>query len=119
MKDVSKIENSKKGTAGELLAVKFLKSKHYKILQVNYKNSVGEIDIIAQHKKQIVFVEVKARESLQYGRPVEAVDERKQNKIKTVAEMFLSQNKKTLVDVRFDVIEVLGDKILSHIVDAF
>ena len=68
------------GKRSEIIAADFLKEKGYKILETNYKNVVGEIDIIAQDKDCIVFVEVKARLSQKFGHPLDAIDERKQEK---------------------------------------
>ena len=114
----TKAKNKEKGAVGEILAVNFLKKNKYKILQTNYKNVVGEIDIVAQKKKLLVFVEVKRRMTLEYGRPVEAVNLRKQNKIKKVAELFLIENNLKYADCRFDVIEILDEEVF-HIENAF
>ncbi len=113
-----KRRNKIEGNVGEVLSTNFLKKKGYKILATNFKTKFGEIDIIAEHKGTIVFVEVKRRETLQYGRPIEAINYRKENKIKMVAEYYLNKTKKVDVGVRFDVIEILGDEI-SHIENAF
>ena len=118
MKDISKVRNKVRGDCGEIVAVNFLKKKKYKIIQTNYKNKLGEIDIIAEHKGIYVFVEVKKRSTKQYGRPVEAVDFRKRSKIKKVAEIYLMMNNANFVDVRFDVIEIIDDEI-NHIENAF
>lgn len=117
-KDISKVKNKIKGTNGEVLAVNFLKKKKYNILETNYKNRIGEIDIIAMNKGIYVFVEVKRRLTQKYGRPIEAVNIRKQNKIKKVAEMYLMMKNKSYADVRFDVIEIIDDQII-HIENAF
>ena len=117
-KQYKNVKNKIEGTGGEILAVNFLKKKKYKILETNFSNHVGEIDIIAEKDGVIVFVEVKRRQTLQYGRPIEAVDTRKQNKIRKVAEIYLMLKNKTLADVRFDVIEILGDEI-NHVENAF
>lgn len=113
-----KKENKLKGNYGEALAVDFLKKKKYKILETNFSNHIGEIDIIAQQKNTIVFVEVKRRLSKDYGAPIEAVTTSKQNKIRKVAEIYLMLNEKSLSDVRFDVVEVIDDKI-NHVENAF
>lgn len=118
MKDSSKIENRNKGIVGEIWATNYLKKQKYKILETNYSNKIGEIDIIAEKKGVIVFFEVKRRLTGMYGRPSEAVDKRKQAKIKTVAEMYLMMHNKFYNDVRFDVIEMFDDKI-NHIENAF
>lgn len=54
------------GPAGENLAVKYLKSNQFKILDKNYRCSLGELDIVAREKETIVFVEVKTRKSSIY-----------------------------------------------------
>lgn len=114
----SKRLNKIKGNKGEEIASNFLKKNKYKILERNYSNKIGEIDIIAEKNGVIVFVEVKERETLTFGRPVEAVDGRKQNKIRRTAEVYLMSKRKNWVDVRFDVVEILGDEI-NQIENAF
>ena len=107
-----------KGALGEAIAEKFLKKKGYKILFKNYTNAVGEIDIVAKFKDYIVFVEVKYKETAEMMLPREMVDVRKQNKLRGVASMFLQEKRMSDVLCRFDVVEVLGDKI-THIENAF
>lgn len=114
MKELNKVL----GVSGETLACNYLKKKGYKLIERNYKNKIGEIDIIASKKNMIVFVEVKTRETTMFGNPSEAVDYHKQNKIRKVSKRFLQENKLTDVPCRFDVIEVVGDKI-NHIENAF
>lgn len=118
-KDKSKIYNKIKGEYGEIIAVKFLKRHKYKILLTNYRNYIGEIDVIAKKDKKIIFVEVKRRMGYAYGRPIEAVDARKQKKIKQTAEIFLMMNNLTDVDVRFDVVEIVDEEVVSLVEDAF
>ncbi len=113
-----KIFNNIKGRIGELKAQKYLEKKGYKIVEVNFKNQLGEIDIIASRKKKLFFVEVKSRETLQYGRPSEAVDFRKRQKIRNVAMSYLKMKGLQEKECQFDVIEILGDDI-NHIENAF
>ena len=117
-KDYSKVKNKIEGDKGEIEVVNFLKVSGYKILQTNFKLKFGEIDIIAMDRGVIVFIEVKRRSTLAYGRPIEAVDWRKQQKIRKVAETFLMLKNKNDADCRFDVIEVLDGKI-NHVKNAF
>lgn len=109
------------GKKSEIIASQFLQKKGYKILEMNYKNKIGEIDIIAQDKDYLVFVEVKARMSRLFGDPAEAVTEEKQFKIRSVAQMYLMSKRKMDANCRFDVVAVLGDDDceIRHIINAF
>ena len=95
----------KLGEKGEELARKFLKKKGYKLIEQNYKTPLGEIDIIAKDKDTVVFIEVKARESLAYGLPFEAVNSAKKRKIANVAHQYLKRFKK-MPPCRFDVVSI-------------
>ena len=92
------------GKESEALAVRHLKKNGYKILEQNYRNKVGEIDIIAKDNGVLVFVEVKARKTIYYGDPKWAVTPRKQRKISMVALYYLKTTKQTQVKARFDVV---------------
>ena len=106
------------GTKGEILAKEYLQKQKYKILETNFSNSIGEIDIIAQENDVIVFVEVKSRESLRFGYPKEAITKYKQNKIRMVATAYLKFKRKLNSKVRFDCIEVLAGEV-NHIKNCF
>ncbi|MEW6600814.1 MAG: YraN family protein [Nitrospirota bacterium] len=95
----------KLGQRGEGLAVQFLRKRGYKIIAQNYKTRIGEIDIIAMEGDTLVFVEVKTRESIAYGRPFEAVDYFKKKKIANVALLYLKKLKE-IPPCRFDVVSV-------------
>lgn len=84
-------------------------SKGYTIVACNYKNYLGEIDIIAKEKQTLCFVEVKSRSSDAYGLPKEAVDARKQRKISQVAVTYLKERHLLNQACRFDVLSVLKD----------
>ncbi len=113
-----KIFNKLKGDFGEEKAAKYLKKQKYRIIKRNFKNKVGEIDIIARQGKTVVFVEVKTRTDEKFGFAAEAVDLKKQQKIKNVA--LLYAQKENIDNMRFDVIEVyLKEDRINHIVDAF
>ena len=70
------------GNLGEKAAAKFLIKNKYKIIQVNYSNKHGEIDIICTDKDYIVFVEVKLKNSADFGLPREKITASKLKKIK-------------------------------------
>ena len=106
------------GRAGEVKTAEFLTKKGYKILEKNYKTHLGEIDIIAQDKDTIVFVEVKTRADDFFGAPAEAVNSKKQEKYYKVATEYLVKAKKMQSSCRFDVVEIENGQI-NHIIDAF
>lgn len=112
--------NNKKdlGNNGEWMACKYLIQNGYKIVKRNFYCKLGEIDIIAKEKNEIIFVEVKTRTNIEYGRPAEAVDYRKKNHIYKTACYYLLKNNLYNMPVRFDVIEILLKKgvfEISHI----
>ncbi len=94
------------GKDSESLAAKHLKKNGYKILEQNYRNKLGEIDIIAKEKGTLVFVEVKARKTHVFGNPKWAVTPKKQRKISMVALYYLKAANKTHVKARFDVVSL-------------
>lgn len=113
------------GAWGETVAAEYLRKKHYKIVANGYHSRYGEIDLIAQNRKYLIFVEVKLRKSAKFAQAREYVDIRKQDKIRITASIYLSQNP-TALQPRFDVIEIYapdGTSTLSpeiyHMEDAF
>jgi putative endonuclease len=98
------------GFSKEKEAANFLKKKGYKIIETNFTTVFGEIDIIAKHKKDLVFVEVKYRKNLSGGTPQEAVTKSKQQKIIKSAVLYLKK-KNFRGNFRFDVVAVCGGKI--------
>lgn len=101
-------ENLDLSRAGENAAVVFLGSKRYKIIERNYRDRSGEVDIIALDKEKdtICFIEVKTRQSDRFGLPEEAVDSRKQKKISRTALLYLKEKKLLDKKARFDVVSV-------------
>ena len=107
------------GRLGELTTARFLKKKGYKIIDKNYTNKIGEVDLIALYGDLLVFIEVKTRSSTQYGNPSDAVDYSKQRKYVLLCESYLLLHKEYKNKcVRFDVVEVLNGEI-NHIENAF
>ena len=93
------------GDRGEQAAAEYLQRKGYAICERNFRVPVGEIDIIARKEGVLVFVEVKTRRSLRFGRPAAAVGWQKQQRIIRAAAWYL-QGKQQQPACRFDVIEV-------------
>jgi putative endonuclease len=105
------MNNREKGNCGEQLAIKHIEKLGYTIVDTNYTSRFGEIDIIATDKNTTVFIEVKYRKNLKKGRPIEAVDYYKQKKIIRVAMSYAQKKKLYESPMRFDIIEVIGDKV--------
>ena len=107
------------GSQGEDAARAYLERKGARILEMNYRRPTGEIDIIARHRRTLLFVEVKRRSTLRYGRPSEAVNRDKQAHILRTAMLYLQEHDLTEdTPMRFDVIEVLPGEV-RHIENAF
>ena len=114
-----------KGTWGEAQVANYLRKQGYQLLAHSYHCRFGEIDLIVCDRKFLVFVEVKLRKSAQFAKALEYVDRRKQDRIRTTAEMYLSQNP-TELQPRFDVIEIYAPEGMEtahpeiyHMEDAF
>ena len=117
--------NNLAGAWGESLAAEFLRKKRYRLLASGYRSRYGEIDLIVCDKTYLVFVEVKLRKTDSFAQAREFVDFRKQNRIRTTAAVYLSQNP-TELQPRFDVIEIYAPAgtatkkpIINHLEDAF
>ncbi len=102
-----------------------MRKKGFTLLACNYKCRFGEIDLIAKNRKFLLFVEVKLRKSDAFGLPREFVTAKKQDCIRTTAELWLQQNE-TKLQPRFDVVEVYAPLGLEtkkpkiiHLEDAF
>ncbi len=91
---------------GEEHAARYLASRGYRVLERNYRTSRGEVDIVAEHGDTLVFVEVKARSSDEFGEPREAVTTWKQRRIARAAATYLSTKERRERAMRFDVVEV-------------
>lgn len=95
------------GNLGEILAIKKLKDEGYKILAENYTYGKGEIDIIAEKDDVVVFIEVKYRNSLNYGSPIDSYTRSKAKQIRKIAEAFLYQKEITNKEIRFDFVGIV------------
>ena len=113
------------GPWGEALAAEYLRKKRYTVVASGYRSRFGEIDLVVQNRTYLVFVEVKLRKIADFAQAREFVDSRKQERLKTTAEIFLSQYP-TKLQPRFDVIEIYAPEgihtlhpEINHLEDAF
>ncbi len=114
-------ENNLLGALGEEYAREYLKGQRYVIRESNWRWHGKEIDIIAQKGNVLVIVEVKTRSSLQYGRPEEAVDDKKIRFLTSAANAYIRTHRLNL-PVRFDILSIVKNEKgfdLAHLKDAF
>lgn len=103
----------KVGTDKEQLATAYLEEQGMKIVEHNFRNRQGEIDIIARHGNYLVFVEVKYRSSNSKGSALEAVDYRKQRQICKVADYYRYLHRLGMnTMIRYDVVAIQGEEIV-------
>ncbi len=117
--------NNINGAWGEAVAAQYLQKKRYRLIASGYRSRYGEIDLIVQNRKYLVFVEVKLRKSDRFALAKEFVDYRKQERIRSTALMYLQQFP-TELQPRFDVIEVYAPQgtqtlrpQINHLEDVF
>lgn len=110
------------GPRGEAIAVRYLRTRGYQILERNYRYKQAEVDIIAMDARFLVMVEVKSRSSLWFGAPEAAITAQKVEQLCHAAG-FYQEKKDIRKEIRFDVITVYFPKgktaRLRHIQDAF
>ena len=110
------------GAKAEQLAAEYLDKKGYKILATNYRNSYGEIDIIASSDDLIIIIEVKARGTNLFMEPQDAVNRKKIKSLIATADTFMKERNLDK-EVRFDIISILPDQQgklqITHLQDAF
>lgn len=114
-------EQHELGKEGEALALAFLQSKGYEILEKNWLHGKEEVDIIAMKDGVVAMVEVKTRRTRFFGDPEVFVNKKKQRHLVSAADAYLQKNNMEN-EARFDIISVLvqdGKSRLNHITDAF
>lgn len=99
--------NNSVGKIGEDLGCQYLISQGYKIIEVNFYSHWGELDIIAEKKAVIHFVEVKTRRSKKYGMPSEAVTYGKLKRLKRTIDYYIMKNKLQNRKMTIDVIGII------------
>lgn len=107
------------------MAAQYLRKKGYKILASGYRCRYGEIDLIAQRKGILAFVEVKLRKNDSFAQAREFVSFAKQDRLRKTASMYLAQDDSNL-QPRFDVVEVYAPQgtetvkpVINHLEGAF
>ena len=95
---------------GELIAIKYLQRKGYKVLDTNFKFSrFWEIDIICKKENITIFIEVKYRTNDKYGTPEESITKNKLRKAKRTIEYYIVKHENNFEDIRFDVVSIVRE----------
>jgi len=96
------------GRKAEDIATEYLFENKIRVVDRNYRTRFGEIDIIAKHGKEYIFVEVKAKSTSRFGKPYEMITGRKKKKLIRTAKRYLTENGFNIeeVDWRIDVISI-------------
>ena len=105
------------GKLGEEQAAARLKKEGYRVLARNYRNTFGEIDIIAQDGKTLCFIEVRTRTKDWHGHPFESISAVKQRKIIRAARAYLAREDAEDTGARFDVVAVTPQENGGHAVE--
>ncbi len=105
--NMERINRTQLARWGENIAKKFLEENQITILQMNFRTKYGEIDIIGREQDDLIFFEVKTRSSNKYGFPEEAVNQRKVEKIESVANEYIDLNLLGDVNWRIDAIAII------------
>lgn len=94
------------GGKGEQLATEFLRKHGYRVIERNYHCRIGEVDIIAREGKELVFVEVRTRESVDFGEPEESIDLSKQKRLVKLSYYYIIEHALESIPWRIDVVTV-------------
>ena len=116
------LQRQQLGKSGEDLAVEELERRGYAVLARRYRTAHGEIDIVAEHGETLVFVEVKARATAEFGTAAEAVTRQKQRRIARMAREYLGRMHVADRRCRFDVVaidDVMVEPRITVYVNAF
>jgi putative endonuclease len=106
------------GAAGEDIAVQYLQKLGYRILHRNLRLSRYEIDIVCRDGAAVVFVEVKRSLTEKFGHPATWIDERKQEKLRRAAELYIEKFDVSGADIRFDAVTITKG-VIEHFKHAF
>lgn len=99
--------NRQTGASAESIVAAHLQKKGYTILERNFRNKFGEIDVIARDGKILVFVEVKAKIGGNFGLPEDMVSQGKIQRVRNMATIYM---KGELLSCRIDVVAIVFDE---------
>lgn len=102
------------GPEGEARVAAFVEARGWKVLERNWRCRYGEMDLVAEDGRTLVFIEVKSRASRRRGTPEEAVGAAKQARLSRIAGEYLAAHGALERDCRFDVVAVEDGELRHH-----
>ncbi len=98
------------GASGEEAVARWYEARGFEVLDRNWRVREGELDIVARTSTTLVFCEVKTRRGMSFGAPIEAVTVRKQQRLRTLARLWLmAHDGRAAAELRFDIASVMPD----------
>lgn len=94
------------GRLGEQMAAQYLEERGYVICEMNYRRTVGEVDIVALDGECLAFVEVRTRRGRKFGSPEESITAAKRRKLIEVAQTYLQEHESLALDWRIDIVSI-------------
>jgi len=99
------------GASGEDRAAAWYVAAGYHVVERNWRCAAGEIDLVVQRGRELVFVEVKTRRTDRFGIPAEAVTPTKQRRLRMLAARYLASSDARAGTLRFDVVSILAGRL--------
>lgn len=98
------------GSAGERLAAGWLEARGYRVLARNWRCAYGELDVVAEERGELVFVEVKTRRGVAHGAPEEAITASKRAHLIAAAQCYLMEQQRETQPCRIDIVAIQLDE---------
>src|SRR5437763_9433726 len=95
------------GSRGEAAVAEWYEQQGYRVVDRNWRCRDGELDLVLERSRVVVFCEVKTRRSDRFGAPVEAITHRKRQRLRVLAAKWLDERKAVVRELRFDVASVM------------
>lgn len=97
------------GQLGEMMAARYLELRGYRVIERNWRNAQGEIDLIVAHGDAVIAVEVKTRSSTLFGHPFESISLRKIRRMRGLLAAWCSEHETSSSEIRLDAIAIIRE----------
>jgi len=115
----AKAAHLQKGEGAEQLALEYLRQQGLQLVSSNFRCKFGELDLVMREGQTLVIVEVRYRQSEQFGGAVASVTRQKQARIIAATQHYVIINQLSQCAMRFDVVAIAGDNRINWIKNAF